>query len=448
VCIWEDSYISSEKEEKDLYFKKIKIDKKIAFEEIKKYLYENLNLDTSKEIFMFKKLDYAHNNYSICEIDLNSNFSDTIEKKDSAGNGIHEAISNINESINFELNKIIPCESSYEKSKSNINNINNNSGIQNIYNSLLVENSKIFIEYKDEEWFTLVSDEKSNDCNKMNIKKNFIYSKFIKFFDEKLPNIEISFNIPIKLEKKIKITVGSYKFNEKIEIKPNKTLKELKKVIAQYINLEEDCFIMKKNSHNGIELKNLSETIDKICTGNSKIYIEYGCPQKENEIKINLFLCELDMAFFLLFPYKIIDLGFFNINIEKISTIKDLKKFLIEELQSKKNLYLNNSKMTVIRDYLNERPTKIYSESQKIKDLNFTNNKKIFIQEIKTMQELKDFDTSDIQLTVREWDSENWKVSEPIEIHLKKKATFLDLAKILREYYPKIKVILKIILKI
>jgi len=310
--------------------------------------------------------------------------------------------------------------------------------ISNINNSLLNENSKIFIEYKTSNWENSVNMNNSNDLNKN--KKYYQISKFIKFFDEKLPNIDIKFNIPLKQDKKVKITVGSYSLNEKIEIKPNKSLKELKKAISDYLRIEEDNFIMKKNSHNGIELKNLSETIDKICTGNLKIYIEYGSPQKENEIKINIFLCELDLSFFLLFPYKIIDLGFYNINTENILTIKDLKEFLVKEFENKKNLKLTNNELTVIREYLNERPTKIFHETQTLKELNLINNKKLFIQEIKTLNKLTDFEPSDIQLTVREWDCENWKVSKPIEIHLKKKTKFIELAKILAEYYPHIEV--------
>lgn len=416
-CLWDDVYNSDEKEEKDLMFKKIKIDKKIPFTDVKEFLYKNLELDPKREIFIFKKTDYAHNNYSICEIDLNHN---PAKNGNYNGNGF---INHNEKSINKELDR--DNESNFI--------INNN-----LNNSLLVENSKIFIEYKDNEINNLNENSEDNNKNKSNI--SYRFSKFIKFFDQKLPNIEVKFNVPIKQDKKVRITVGSYKFDEKIEMKLNKTLKEVKKAISDHLRIDIDTFILKKNSHNGVELKNLSETIDKLCTGCLKVYVEYGCPQKENEIKINLFLCELDLTFFLLYPYKITDLGFLNLNLEKICTIKDLKEYLINELKTKKNIDFQNKDLIVIREYLNERPTKIFHESQAIKELNFINNKKIFIQEIKTMNKLKDFESSDIQLTIREWDPENWKVSDPIEIHLKKKTTFFELAKILKNYYPSIKV--------
>jgi hypothetical protein len=419
-CVWDNAYNSSDIEEKDLVFKKVKIDKKILFCNIKEYLYKNLDLAPKEETFIFRKIDYAHNNYSICEINLNSN-----------------SYSNGNSYTNGFLNHQENCNNDSDKeNKSNLNQFTN------LNNSLLVENSKIFIEFKENESSDNNNQKEDSDkIDKNKTKHYYKFSKFIKFFDVKIPNIEIKFNVPLKQDKKVKITIGSYKFDEKIEIKPNKTLKELKKAISDYLILDEDSFIMKKNSHNGVELKNLSETIDKICTGNLKIYIEFGCPQKENEIKINLFLCELDLTFFLLYPYKVTDLGFFNVNLEKVSSIKDLKEFFIHELKYKKNNELSNKDFIVIREYLNERPTKVFHESQAIKDLNFINNKKIFIQEIKTMKNFKDFENSDMQLTVREWDPENWKVSEPIEIHLKKKTTFLELANILQEYYPHMKVL-------
>lgn len=423
-CVWDDSYYSSEKEEKDLNFMKIKIDKKIPFTQIKEYLYKHLNLDLNREIFIFRKVDYAHNNYSLCEIDLNSCPSSPNPQT----NGFLDNL----EIKNNDRTNISEC---------NQDKINSNNNNNNIYNSLLVENSKIFVEYRENQAGEMKQiNGEVTENNKSKAKHNYHFSKFVRFFDEKLPNIEIKFNVPLKQDKKVRITVGSYKFDEKIEIKPNKTLKELKNAISDHLKIDVDSFIMKKNSHNGIELKNLSETIDKICTGNSKIYIEYGCPQKENEVKVNLFLCELDLTFFLLYPYKVTDLGFYNIDLETVSTVKDLKEYLINELKVKKNIKFNNKELTVIREYLNERPTKIFNENQSIKDLNFVNNKKIFIQEIKTMETLKQFDSSDFQLTVREWDPENWKVSEPIEIHLKKKTSFLELANILQEFYRHIKV--------
>jgi hypothetical protein len=45
----------------------------------------------------------------------------------------------------------------------------------------------------------------------------------------------------------------------------------------------------------------------------------------------------------------------------------------------------------------------------------------------------------DIQLTIREWDPANWKVSKPFEIHFKKGTTLIELAFKLIMLFPDIK---------
>lgn len=64
------------------------------------------------------------------------------------------------------------------------------------------------------------------------------------------------------------------------------------------------------------------------------------------------------------------------------------------------------------------------------------------MQEITNPNGLKPFDKNDIQLTIREWDSENWQVSKPIDIHIKKKTTCLEFAGILFDYLAHINVII------
>jgi hypothetical protein len=337
--LWEDIYLNDKIEEKDLNFMKFKIDKKTSAINFEKYLQENLKINNIKDYFIFRKIEYAHSNYKISEIKFFEKEKNHIENNDSTN--IHE--------INNDTE----------------NNINNNTT-----DNYLFENSKIFIEKKTKEWLNEEKIFNDSDNNSNNNEKNlYKFSNFKNFFDERLSNFVINFNLPIKQEKKIRITVGSYKFNQMIEIKPNKTLKDLKLKISEHLKINEDEFIMKKLSHNGIELKNLGDTLDKICSGNLKVYLEYGTPQKENQLKLNVFLCELDMSFFLLFPYKITELGFFDIDISSNNdnfTIKGLKFLLLKEIKNKKGIDfnyndndLNESDYFVIREYLNERPTKV-----------------------------------------------------------------------------------------
>jgi len=53
---------------------------------------------------------------------------------------------------------------------------------------------------------------------------------------------------------------------------------------------------------------------------------------------------------------------------------------------------------------------------------------------------IRPFEKTDTQITVREWDSENWYVSKPIDLHFKKKTTCLELAGILCDYFTHINV--------
>ena len=137
------------------------------------------------------------------------------------------------------------------------------------------------------------------------------------------------------VKKAPRITLGSYKFDNEIEIKKSKTVGDVKKRISEILNIPENEFIMKKGSHNGAEFKALNDLIDKYTSNALNIYIEYGHPQKDSEIKINLFTCEYDYSFFLVFPYKVTDVGIFMVDLNW--TVVELKKSLIEEIKKRRD---------------------------------------------------------------------------------------------------------------
>jgi len=82
----------------------------------------------------------------------------------------------------------------------------------------------------------------------------------------------------------------------------------------------------------------------------------------------------------------------------------------------------------------------IYHDDFLLKELSFAHLKKIILQKIDNPNGLKPFEKTDVQLTVREWDSENWKVSKPIDLHFKKQTTCLEFAGILYDYFTHINV--------
>ena len=60
----------------------------------------------------------------------------------------------------------------------------------------------------------------------------------------------------------------------------------MKEKISQVIKVNIHGFIMKRNSHNGTELKNLNDTIDKYTTNAMNIYIEFGIYLYRFKIKL------------------------------------------------------------------------------------------------------------------------------------------------------------------
>jgi hypothetical protein len=206
--------------------------------------------------------------------------------------------------------------------------------LKEIHSNMIIENTKLYLEFFKQ----------SKDSN------------FIKFFEERCGKVTVRFNTPIKQDKKVKITINSYQFTNEIEVKKSKTLREIKSLIAGVININEQEFILKKSSHHGAEFKNLNDTVDKYTVNAINIYVEYGCPQRESEIKINLYTCEYDYAFFLVFPYKLVDMGFFII--DTTWTIAQLKTHLVKELE-KKGITKDVNK-AIVREYVTERPGKVY----------------------------------------------------------------------------------------
>jgi hypothetical protein len=364
-------------QEKEFKFDKLKIDKNLLMSDLKELIYKNFNIPKELEIFLIKKIDLGVNNPQITELFSNE---DDMTKQ-----------------INMNVH----------------------------------DNVKLYLEIKLHE-----------------MERN--QSLFLKYFDENSANVIVNFNIPVKLDNIIeagptsnatgnktklkpstRMRMGLYKFDNQIEIKKNKTLGDLKKRISEVLNLSQEEFIMKKKSHNGIELKNLSEIVDKHSNTSLDIYIEYGNPQKDTEIKINLYRTEYDFSFFLVFPYKTIDEGIFKIDLHW--SILELKKYLINELQKKGIVNFNKTEEVYIREYKNDRPTKFYSDISIIgKDLQFTESKKIIIQKYK-QTDLSNDNFNDVQLSIRLWDPSVWKISAPYEIHFQKGTSFLEFAE---KIYP------------
>ena len=256
-------------------------------------------------------------------------------------------------------------------------------------------------------------------------------SKFDKLFESQIENVKIVFNMPVDTTKIKRITVKSYSFDNSIEIHPKKTIMELKEMISQIINVPTDNFIMKKNSHNGIEIKKYNETIDKYTSKCLTVYIQYGTPVKVTDMKIVIQQYLPEKEQFSLYPYKINDLGLTTIN--KTWTIKELISNI--EKINKKFLKSNEEGYKLfLRRENNFKPGKFYNEQEVIEKTDIKENSTVIIQYLKpeTIFNFTDKDTNQkniIQFLIRFWDHSKWEMSEPYEIILDKSITIEQFSK-------------------
>ena len=93
---------------------------------------------------------------------------------------------------------------------------------------------------------------------------------------------------------------------------------------------------------------------------------------------------------------------------------------------------------TLIREAASNRPGRIYSESSFVKDLDFGDNKKIFIQEYK--KEKLIVDANHIEVMIRFWDTQNWVLSDPVEILINKSGKISELLESICRHFPQIHV--------
>ncbi len=78
-----------------------------------------------------------------------------------------------------------------------------------------------------------------------------------------------------------KVTLASYRFDNQLKITKKSTVKDLRREIAKYLALGEKEFIMKRFTHNGMELKNSNENLEFYNSKSINIYVEYGLPLGE-----------------------------------------------------------------------------------------------------------------------------------------------------------------------
>ena len=266
-------------------------------------------------------------------------------------------------------------------------------------------------------------------------KQNSDEYKFKKYFDSFIPDIKVVFNTPIaedKLKKIKRITAKDYKFDKSLEINPKSKLSKLKEDISKILNISIDNFIIKKNTHNGVEIKNLEETIDKYSTKNLTLYIQYGTPRKDGDILLNIHQYIYDISQFHIYPYNIIDLG--HMIFDKKNNLSEV----INIIRTKNKKFVNNETDKDNKDnmeyYLREEKNfkigKIFLDKNKtLLDIGIKEGESLICQNI-DKNNIFIFDKENINeslnISIRFFDHKNWSLSTIYETFFNKKISTKD----------------------
>ena len=262
-------------------------------------------------------------------------------------------------------------------------------------------------------------------------KQNSEEYKFKKYFDSFIPDIKVVFNTPIaedKLKKIKRITAKDYKFDKSLEINPKSKLSKLKEDISKILNISIDNFIIKKNTHNGVEIKNLEETIDKYSTKNLTLYIQYGTPRKDGDILLNIHQYIYDISQFHIYPYNIIDLG--HMIFDKKNNLSEV----INIIRTKNKKFVNNETDKDMEYYLREEKNfkigKIFLDKNKtLLDIGIKEGESLICQNI-DKNNIFIFDKENINeslnISIRFFDHKNWSLSTIYETFFNKKISTKD----------------------
>jgi len=248
------------------------------------------------------------------------------------------------------------------------------------------------------------------------VRKEGESTKWDKEFESEKHRCTIKFNNPAKdMEGQSPI------YENEIIVDNRMGLLELKQLIGEYLNIDIDTFIMKRNGKLGTELRDLkNKLVDYNITGYVSIYLHLGVPAKSGEYVLLFCLGELqtEETDSLNFSYE----DLFTLQIGNREKVSDVKARLITKL-AERNPPIN---LTIETMRLRERNGlymgQILHNNNFMKDYSLYDNKAIVIEQLKEPQP---DETSKIMIYVRYLDAKNFHLEDPIEIFVTKEKTTL-----------------------
>ncbi|OMJ81023.1 hypothetical protein SteCoe_18584 [Stentor coeruleus] len=212
----------------------------------------------------------------------------------------------------------------------------------------------------------------------------------------------------------------------RVSIHPQKTLSELKSMISKKFNIPESEFIMRKNTGQTPELKDMNQSVKQTNLPNNDLIISRGIPLKPNQIRLMIYISVINQK-----PLK--DSEFFSIY-QLFDMPADLEwgipvfKAKIREkiMDYFPTLHVANMRL---REIQNEKLSKWIDDTMRINDISNFDNKRLAIQSIRSSDFVKEKD--DIIIAVRRFIPNTWELEQAVEVKINHKGTLHKIGEIL-----------------
>jgi len=253
-------------------------------------------------------------------------------------------------------------------------------------------------------------------------------SKWVKTLEEDKAKLHVLYNDP-RISTTSDYSAG---YENEVTTSRNATMGELKKLLAEKLSLNENEFIVKRQSKDGTELKELKQTLASLhFTRMTTVFIEFGKPTDINEYRLLLseavISCnENDDTEF----YDFIEWGDFNVVGD--STVFQIKDKLSMMLLQERNIEVPPTRIR-LRNRIGDKLCAVFLDSMELKYYGMHDSKPISFQ---ILVEDEYFGPNDLLIITREWNPQDWSLSSRKEIRINNTWRIHDLAYKLCEHFP------------
>lgn len=212
----------------------------------------------------------------------------------------------------------------------------------------------------------------------------------------------------------------------RVSIHPQKTLSELKNMISKKIKIPENEFIMRKNTAQTPELKDMTQSVKQSILPNNDLIISRGIPLRPNQIRLMMYIAVVNQK-----PLR--DSEFFS-NYQLFDMPADLEwevpifKARLREriMEYFPTLHVANMRL---REIQNEKLSKWIDDSMRINDISSFDNKRLAIQSLLSSDLVKEKD--DIIIAVRRFIPSTWELEPAVEVKVNHKGTLHKIGEVL-----------------